>query len=344
MTRIVQVLPLSLAAAVLLAGCAAPRHRSAARGQRLERLRLGAALQLADENLREGELDRAAGLLASFEYLAEPAVLLRLARIDIEQGHYAKALTRLDAIPPAARTPQASNLRGVALEALARPAEAAAAYAAAFRGEPTVQRLIAWSDALVLAGQARQALAILQTHRRQFGGDPALHAAAARVHTAISQPEQAAAELRAAVLMDPKSPQLRRSLAEALEHAGDWLEAADLWADLAAQGPPGQRPALQTRQARALLAAGKLTAAAQLLAAVVARDPSNLQALALAAAVRLRLHEPQAALELCEQALRLDPASRLIEELRQTALSQARQPHPRQPLPGLPPQPAEPRE
>ena len=319
---------LATLAALVLTGCAAPAHRKAARGQRLEHLRLAAALQLADENLRQGELDRAASLLASFEHLAEPAVLLRLARIDIEQGRYAQALRRLDAIPAADRDPEASHLRGVALEALARPDEAAEAYAAAFRARPTAPRLIAWLDALLLAGQPDQAAQVLRQHRRQFGGDPALHAAAARVELARQRPEQAAAELRAAVLMEPQSAPLRRSLAEALEQAGAWREAAGHWDELARQAPPADKPALQTRQARALLAAGDLQPALDLLDDVLTRDPTNLRAITLAAAARLRLGQPAAALTLAERALRLDPGNALIEQLRQLAARQQAPDHP----------------
>ncbi len=318
-------------AALLLAGCAAPRHRTTARGQRLERLRLGAALQLADENLREGELDRAAGLLASFEHLAEPAVLLRLARIDIEQGRYGRALKRLDTIPPARRDAQAHMLRGVALEALARPAEAAAAYAAAFRTEPTLQRLIAWSDALVLADRPAAALKVLQTHRRQFGGDASLHAAVARVHTALTQPQQAAAELRAAVLLDPDSPALERALAEALEQCGQWAEAAQHWQHLASSPRPAPtHSALLIRQARALVQAGRLRDAEAVLSRQIVAAPTDARALTLLAAVRLRLGEPAEAATLAARALRLaptyGPAREVLETARATSLRS--RPHP----------------
>jgi len=290
---------------VASAGCNAPQKNDPTL-TRWDQTRLHAALQLADEHIAAGKFERARAGLAAFESLSDTRLQLTLARMDVEEGHYAGALKRLETFAgSAAELPSYHRLRGVALEGLGRWSEAVAAYAEAYHRRPTVDLLTAWLETLVLEGQSAAASSILQRERSHYPGQPGLHVLAARLCALSGDYETAISEMRTAALAEPDSPEIQHRLADLLTAAGHNTEAAELWRKLLSESQDtNERRHLRHRLAGCLLSAGHAGEARRTFRALVLTQPEDEAARLGLAASCLLDDEPAEALEAALQLLR----------------------------------------
>ncbi|MBU0616747.1 MAG: tetratricopeptide repeat protein [Planctomycetes bacterium] len=273
-----------LAALLIVAGCTTPRD-TAVTPTRWDQTRLCASLQLAEEHLAAGKFERARGVLAPFEGLADPRLQLTRARMDVEEGQYEAALRRLDSVArvaPASRRCEGGTyhrLRGIALEGLGRWGEAAKEYEQSFRLDPSVDVFAAWLDALVLDGEPTTAASILERERHRFPGQLAVHLLAARLSERIGDNEAAIAELATAALAEPGSLEVRRRLAELYTAAGRYSEAITSWQQLVGESHSAdERRQLQRRLARCLMSAERFEEARRVFRALAVTEPDDLAA------------------------------------------------------------------
>ncbi|MGD8451492.1 MAG: tetratricopeptide repeat protein [Phycisphaerae bacterium] len=294
--------------AALLAGCASstPKHRET---RLWDDTRARVALQQADEQINAGHFDRARSLLAAQTEAGEQRTSLKLARIDLEEGRYAAALRQLECVPDAERNSAGFHeLTAVAQEGLGSWPEASAAYARAYRLEPTAQRLVAWLDTLVLAGAETQAVETLERERIRFPGEPAVESLAARLFLHVGEHDAAIRELSTALLHDPDDVGLRQQLAEARMRAGQYTDAAVAWRDLAADATePEQRRTMRLRWAACALAAGDTVAAAKAYRLVTLTDPDCAAAHVGLATAALADGRPAEAVQAAQRALEISP-------------------------------------
>ena len=282
---------------VVLSGCQASRSAGTT-PTRWDEARLSATLQVADEHMAAGRFERARQTLGAFSNSSAPRLHLTLARADVEEGKYAAALQRLDAIASAgASVPAYHHLRAVALEGLGRWDAAAGAYERAYQFEPTVDRLTAWVDALVLAGQAEAALPILDRERSRFPGRPGVQLLAARLWERKGNLTEATRELATAALAEPDSPEIRRRLAEAYTSAGRYADALTAWRSLVDKAQDGEaRYRYRRRLADCLLRAGQYDEARRAYRVQVLTRPEDDEARLGLAAACLAAGEPAEAL------------------------------------------------
>jgi len=116
--------------------------------------------------------------------------------------------------------------------------------------------------------------------------------------------------------LDPANPDFMLYLALAMEHKGNFMRAAELYAS-GIQTSPGYLD-LHIGLARAQMQMGKLDQASQRILQVLAKDPSNSDALFVAGVTRLRAGDYPGAHRYLDQGARLSPNS---EDFR-TALNQ----------------------
>ena len=192
--------------------------------------RTGAALQLADEHVNDGRFDRARALLVAHQDAGDCRMQMMLVRIDLEQGKYAAAASRLETIgEQCGDSVEYADARGLALEGLGHWSGAAAAYEQAYLKEVNASRLVAWLEALASSDQVERACAVLKTERWRFPGEIMLHETAARLLLHAGEPDEAVNELATALLADPDNPWLRQRLAEAHMAAGQYPKAIPIW-------------------------------------------------------------------------------------------------------------------
>ena len=321
-----------------VSGCTAPpAARTACSPTRWDQTRLYATLQLADRHVAAGRFDRARRVLASFHDLPDARLQLTLARIDVEEGHYAETLRRLDGLArPTAEPVTYHRLRGVALEGLGQWKAAADAYEQAYRHEATVHLLVAWLEALALDGQPETARFVLQRERHRFPGEPAIYMLAARLWEQAGDSQAAIDELTTAALAQPESPQIRRRLAQAYAAAGRRDEAAAVCQEQAAESPDTDEwQQLRRRLASFRLSSGEFEAAQRIYRALVLTHPNDKAAWLGLATASLMADEPAEALEAALKVLRsvstgdegspLDADARLIAALCYRRLDQPHQ-------------------
>lgn len=294
--------------AFTLLGCAAstPRQEEA---HLWDNTREQVALQQAEEQIAGGHFDRARTMLAVHADSVEQRTCLTLARIDLEQGRYDAAARQLARVPATERTAAAYHeMTAVAQEGLGCWDQAADAYAQAYQLEPTGERLVAWLDTLVLAGSAAQAREILDRERARFPGQPAIGSLAARLFLHLGDHDAAIRELSTALLHDPQDTGLRRQLADARMHAGQYAEAAAAWRELAAAATESeQRRVWRLRWAACALAAGDGTEAARAYRLVTLTDPDCAAAHVGLATAALADGRPGEAVQAAGRALEVDP-------------------------------------
>jgi tetratricopeptide (TPR) repeat protein len=281
---------------VLPAGCEAPKplRKPAAMW---DQTRLSAMLQLADEQISTGKFDQARQTLATLHESADPRLAVALARVDVEEGRYEAALNRLDGVAEDARSGATYyRLRGVALEALGRWTDAATAYEAAYRAEPSIELLLAWLDALVLDERMDAARAVLEQERRRFPGQPVLQVLAARLCQRQGNNATALHELATAELAEPDSPEIRRRLADAYLAAGRYAEARQLYRALLVLKPDDDDAGLGV--AASSLGVGEPDAALDAALRILARHSDNVDAQLVAALSYRRLNQPELAVPL----------------------------------------------
>jgi len=236
---------------------------------------------MADQQIAAGKFDRARQTLAPLERIRDPRLGLVLARMDLEEGRYASALARLDAIEPGFATSTSAHaspadredspaatyhrLRGVALEGLGSWSGAAAEYQAAYRVDPTAELLVAAVENLILDEQVEVAAALLERERKNFPGQPGLSLLAAELHGRRGNWELAIRELETAQLVQPESDQIRRRLADAYLAAGWYQQAAPLWRQVIENSRgEHERFTARRRLATCLLLAGQFDQAREL--------------------------------------------------------------------------------
>jgi predicted Zn-dependent protease len=298
---------------VVLTACEAPqplRKPAAVWNQ----TRLSAMLQLADEQISAGKFDRARQTLTAFHESSDPRLVVALARVDVEEGRYEAALSRLDGATPEARSGATYHrLRGVALEGSGRWADAAVAYEVAYRAEPTMELLLAWLDALVLDGRVDVARGMLEGERGRFPGQPVLQVLSARLCQQEGSLEAAVHELTAAKLAEPDSTEIRRRLAETSTVAGQYAAALPLWRALVRDNPDDESARLGL--AAASLGAGKPAEALEAALQVLARHNDHAEARLLAALSCRHLGRPGDAAAFLSDLRTDDQTARLAREL-----------------------------
>jgi Flp pilus assembly protein TadD len=300
-------------AIIVLVGCEAPRplRKPAAVW---EQARLSAMLQLADEQVTGGKFEQARQTLATFHESSDPRLAVALARVDVEEGRYATALERLDAVAPENRSAETCDrLRGVALEGLGRWGEAARAYEAAYHTEPALELLLAWVDTLVLDGRADEARTILADERSRFPGQPVLQVLAARLYARDGELAAAADELTTAGLAEPDSAEIRRRRAEAYTAAGRYTEALPLWRTLVAAAPDDE--AVNLGLATAQLGADEPAQSLETTQRVLSRHAESPDARLLAALSYRRLGQHDEATALVSDLRTDDDTARLARAL-----------------------------
>ena len=164
------------AVAVSVIGCAATNSEVSSKANpRWAGAQRDVHLQLSNEHLTAGNLDRARAALAAYEQSGDNRVQLALTRLDIEQGDYAGALERLDFVAgPEAVSAPFFHLRGVAYEGLNQSALAAGAFAQSYAIAPKLATLVAWIEGLAMAGHSDEAERTLAAERSRFPGDSEL--------------------------------------------------------------------------------------------------------------------------------------------------------------------------
>lgn len=268
------------------------------------------ALQRADEQVSAGRFAEARASLASYATPANHNIRLARARIDLEEGRYAAAADRLERVPDAERTAAHHEALGVAHQGQGAWPAAVESFGRAYSADPTAERLVAWVDSLVLAGDANRARDVLERERSRFPGSATIARAAARLATCESRPADAVRELRAALLHDPNDAHLRERLAEALVAVGKHGDAADAWKTLMEMAKTSEkRDRYRMKYARCLLLDGDHTNALEHFRVATHLAPDDLNAwIGLATAALAGGHVPEG-VAAARRALEIDPRS-----------------------------------
>ncbi|MBN2447515.1 MAG: tetratricopeptide repeat protein [Phycisphaerae bacterium] len=295
---------------VVAAGCDSPGpHDTDTR--LLSQTRVQVALQLAEAQINEGKFDRARTTLAAHPASDDPRVQLALARIDVEEGCYAPAAARIEALPATTRAmPEYDETMAVAYEGLGRWSDAAEAYERVYRSQPSAARLVAWLDTLVAADRADDARAALERERTRFPGETCVQAAAARLYVHLGDADAAVRELRSASLQEPAPAGLRRQLAEALTLAQEYAAAAEQWQALATDaGNATDRRFYRQQQADCYLATGDYVSATDVYRVMTLTDPGELSAFIGLSTAATAAGNPSEGIAAAERALRISPRS-----------------------------------
>lgn len=154
--------------------------------------------------------------------------LLLLGGVELQSGRPAEALEVLDralAVQPSA---QVQDLRGDALLALGREAEAQGAWREAIRLDPNMVRpFVSLAGLLRLEGRAEESLQLQQHALRLRPGDPVVLHGIGLAQIALGRYQEGERSLRAALLNGPNIPLIRSNLGSfliATERLRDGLE------------------------------------------------------------------------------------------------------------------------
>lgn len=281
---------------------------------------LAVYLRLSREHLASGDLERARAALAAYEHVADNRVQLFLVRLDVEQGKYTTALERLDFVSgPGAVSAAFFHLRGVAYEGLNQSALAASAFAQSYAIEPDIATLVAWVDALVMAGRDEEAETALAGERIRFPGDPELSVVAARLYWRRGDHEGVIRELRHGLQAGLQTDEAARRLAQAHAAVSQHYEAARIWEDLTERViDPDERHDMETRVAEWYVAAGDSGEAQRVYRSLAARRPRDAAARLGLAVSSLAQGDAVEALRAAQACISLDPAdadARLVSAL-----------------------------
>jgi len=243
---------------------------------RWEGVRAGMALQLAEQQFHNGQLDRARQtLLEAIETQSNDARLyLLLARVMFElqdlptaqahlkqAGHLAPDLATVD------------YLQGVFAQSTSQWAQAHQAYLAAYQKDPSSQSyLCALAEAKLALGHHQQAAELLSSRFEDFPSSAHLHIAAASSFLAVEDFDRAEQLYQQAMDINPSNAEAQEGLANTFYLAGKYSQASELLAKLIRE-KPAEHPALQGRLADCYLAAGQYSLAIRAYQACLAENP-----------------------------------------------------------------------
>ena len=243
---------------------------------RWEGVRTGMALQLAQQQFHNGQLDRARQtLLGAIETQSNDARLyLLLAKVMFElqdlptaqahlkqAGHLAPDLAAVD------------YLQGVFAQSTSQWAQAHQAYLAAYQKDPSSQSyLCALAEAKLALGQHQQAAELLSSRFEDFPSSAHLHIAAASSFLAVEDFDRAEQLYQQAIDINPSNAEAQEGLANTFYLAGKYSQASELLAKLIRK-EPAEHPGLQRRLADCYLAAGQYSLAIRAYQACLAENP-----------------------------------------------------------------------
>jgi len=311
---------------------------------------LAARVALGEVSLEMGDVDSAIRELevARDSSLPLEQVAPSLARAYLAGQRPADALALLDSVPTVGTVASLSALRGTALLALNRVAEAKQAFETAVRVDPQsvdallglasavaredIQAAFALTDRALALGpevpRVRLARGVLQMQGNHFAeaekefraaaelaqkqSNPAYTVAAlAAVAESLLARDDAGAALEATAQLQklaPQNPATRYLRARALFQSGKPDEARPLLEQNLSDNPQDARSRLLLGGVK--LAAGDLGQAEMYLSSVVAAEPDNVSARRLLAETRLRRSKPKDALEAITPVLDRSDASK----------------------------------
>lgn len=227
---------------LLLAGCVAPNSQARKDATaRWQQVRGGLALQMAEQQLQSGQVERARTTLdeALRANPDDPRLQLLLGRVHIEMRDLAAAqaaVARARTLAP--ELPEADYWYGVLAQTAGQWDEAEAAYQAAYaKSNASVEYLCALLETKLARAKAAEAAELAASRLRDFPREPRLRVLAGQA--ALLQDDTAGAEAfyQQAVDIDPASPEIQEALADALCRAGKHSQAAALLERLLAGQP-----------------------------------------------------------------------------------------------------------
>lgn len=318
-----RIRPAILIAALILAsggGCQSP-HQAARQEatQRWNNVRAQAKARLASDRLEAGNVHDAATELEEAARLgAKPEQLAPLrARVLLALGDAVSALEVLDSHPAPPDQPQAQALReylrGIAHQQQQHWDEAAACFARAGELNPAeVAYFVALVQTCLQCGDTDRALEQLDAQRPRFGWTNAYQSVLAETLEHAGRWNEAATAWLA-VAEATGDADLRERCALALRHAGRFEEAARQFQRILAPGDeataqdPAERDSWRLALADCLIAAGQPSNARPVLEQVIEHDRTCARALGLLARVHAARGDLAAALRLLDEALEHKP-------------------------------------
>lgn len=305
-----------ICAGVLLAtGCAGPGLGPArdAANKRWSQTRAGVKLQLAADQIDQGNLEEAAAQLAAARELApdDPAPAVLDARVALATGDDARAERILTPLKREGWIgAEACYLEGVIWQNRREWSRAISCFqqAAALDSE-RVEYPLAVVEGLLQAGRPSDALEMLESHLPAFGWTPAYQAMNAECCEALGRWDAAAAAWSKVLSAAPNAGTDAR-LGLAMHRAGQWKKAAAaleraLEAPVAADA--SKRVGLRLALADCLAEQGQFERARDALAFVLREAPRMLNAQLLMIRVLLGLGETGRALRAAEAMTRDHP-------------------------------------
>ena len=308
--RIVTLLLVGVCAAMVESGCLSNRQTKAREEAlaRWEGVRAGMALQLAEQQFDNGQLDRARQtLLAAVETQSNDARLyLLLARVMFELQDLPAAEASLkQAGRLAPEMAEVDYLQGVLAQSASQWPQAHQAYLAAYQRNPSSQSyLCALAEAKLALGQYQAAAELLSSRFEDFPSSAHLHIAAANSFLVMEDFDRAEQLYQQGIDIDPSNAEAQEGLANTFYLAGKYSQASRLLARLIKKSP-SEYPALQHMLGDCYLAAGQYSQAIRTYLACLAENPEE-------PGVRLRL----------AQAWLLDGKAEKAREELQTLLDQ----------------------
>ncbi len=260
-----------VSAALMIAagGCAEqPKDIQADAKARWDDYRAAVKYELASEELKSGNVDRAIALAREVGGLSpdKPAHIELLAKGYLSRGDFPAARKVLEAGSRAFPDHAVLHyLLGTIHERDGDWPRAVEAYASARRAAPDDL------DALIAAAQAEsridpdKAMQRLALASDSFRYEPRYHLAVAELHQRQGRPLEAAQEYRRAIDLGAADPQLRTTAGLCLYDAGRFGEARDLLAPAAARQASDMSPTHAVAYARCLVETGSRAQAHQLL-------------------------------------------------------------------------------
>ncbi len=259
-----------IAALVLLAGCigllelgCAGTSQAQAKEEALARwqgVRAGMALQVAQQQFDDAQLDRARHILleAIENHPDDPRLHLLMARVLFELQDLPAARAHLErAANLAPGLAEADYLQGVLLQSSGQWPQAHQAYLAGYHKAPNhLPYLTALAEAKLALGQAQQAAHLLSSRFGDFPSSAHLRIAAANSFLVMEDFDQAQRLYQQAIDIDPSNIEAQEGLANTLCLAGKYSQASRLLARLMKKYPH-EDPGLGPRLADCYLAAGK---------------------------------------------------------------------------------------
>ncbi len=271
---------LTLAASILLifaSGCVSSKQE--ARKQAVahwNQVRSGVTLQMAEQQLRQGQADRARDSVQEALHASpdDPQLHLLLARVLFELRDLSAAqasLSRAKAL--ASDLPEVDYWQGVLAQAAGQWDEAHAAYqAASARRQDSAECLCALLEAKLALGHPREALDLAASRFRDFPREARLRALAGSAATQLGDLARAEELYEQAADLDPTGDEAPAALAQVLCLAGKYEQAAVLLEGLQAREA---RKDLRPMLAACHLACGRYEKAQDLYEACLADDPDK---------------------------------------------------------------------